>query len=374
MAVVCVVVPVISACDATSPVAPQLSLAPQGPAVRGTTLGLQLLDGATPVPATDAAWFVSPSGPNQLVNPGVVALGDTGMITISARTPHGSTTLTIHVAPPPTLVFDMSDVDPSGALGNRDIYRIALDGHDLVRLTAGTSDNESPTEAQGSIVFTSFRDGYPALYRVPAAGGPDARLSGLAMSAQQPALSRDGTRLAFITSSNGSNRVWTAAADGSGAAPATAAFDPASAEEASPSWNATESLLAFVSTAEGNAALAELDPASGQGRPLTNGSTSDLDPAWSPDGHTLAFSSTRDGDLGIFVMRLPAGQVRRISTYPSMAGEPTFLSDGRLVYTAWSYAGATVTSQLVWIDPAHPDVTHVIPTPAGNPDHPHELR
>jgi len=366
--------PLVTACEATSPMAPQLSLAPQGPAERGMTLGLQLFDGATAVPASAAEWMVTPSGHNQIVNPGQIVLADTGTVTITARTQHGSTTLTVHVAPPPTLVFDMNDVDSSGSLGNRDIYRVALDGQELVRLTGSTADNEYPTEAQGSIVFTSFRDGYPALYRVPAAGGADARLGALTMSAQQPALSSDGSRLAFIISSNGSNRVWTAAADGSGAVPATASFDPPSAEEASPSWNGTGPTLAFVSTAGGNAALAELDLASGQGRALTNGSTTDLDPAWSADGRTLAFSSTRDGDLGVFTMNVPSGQVRRLLPYPSMAGEPTWLSDGRLVYTTWSYAGPIVTSQLVWIDPLNPSVVHVIPTPAGNPEHAHELR
>jgi Tol biopolymer transport system component len=367
--------PLIAACNATAPVSGSpLSLAPQGRAERGTTLEFQLLDGATPIPSADASWQVSPSGPNALVRPGQVALGDTGLVTVTARTQSGTTTATIHVFAPPTIVFDMSDVGSSGTLGNRDIYRVALDGQELTRLTASNSDNQLPTAARGSIVFTSFRDGYPALYRVSVTGGPDQRLSALTMSAQQPALSSDGAHLAFIASDSGSNRVWTAAADGSGAAPATASFDPASAEEASPVWNTAGTSLAFVSTAQGNAALARLDLASGLGRMLTDGTTTDLDPSWSTDGASLAFSSTRDGDLGIFVIGVLTGQVQRISPTPSMAGEPTWLADGRLVYTAWSVTGGSSTSQLVWIDPSHPAVVHVIPTPAGNPEHGHEIR
>jgi Tol biopolymer transport system component len=369
------VAPVIAGCDATAPMAPRLTVAMQGAAERGSTIRLDVLDGGVPVSANAVSWSVIEGEPVRTLEPGQFELADTGIVTITAHTTSGSTTFTIRVAAPPTIVFDMHDIASSGSLANRDVYRAGLDGRGLVRLTSGAGDNEHPTAARGVVVFTSFRDGYPALYRLGVAGGPEARIAALTMSAQQPALSTDATRLAFIVSDSGSNRVWTSAADGSAASPTPGAFDPASAEDASPAWNATGTTLAFVSTANGSAGLARLDLASGLGTFLTDGSTTDLDPTWSPDGKQLAFSSTRDGDLGLFVMSLATGEVRRLSAQPSMAGEPAWLPDGRLVYTSWSYAAdGSIASQLTWIDPSHPDVLHPIPTPAGNPEHAQPVR
>jgi hypothetical protein len=57
-----------------------------------------------------------------------------------------------------------------------------------------------------------------------------------------------------------------------------------------------------------------------------------------------------------------------VSPQPSNAGQPCWLSDGRIVYTEESSTGAGIVSQLNWADPAHPGVAYVVPTPAGNPE------
>jgi Tol biopolymer transport system component len=200
-------------------------------------------------------------------------------------------------------------------------------------------------------------------------GGAGTRLTAVGGSAYQAALSAEGTKLAFIASDSGDDKLWIAAGDGSGAMRATAGFGSPSAEEAAPTWSPRGYRVAFVSTTLGDAALVSLSVSSDSAHPITNGTTTDVDPAWSPTGQELAFSSNRDGDLGIFVLTLATGEVRRVSPEPSTAGQPSWLSDGRIVYTSWTVNGADVTSQLVWIDPASPSVVHTVTTPAGDPEY-----
>src|SRR5256712_13113387 len=122
-----------------------------------------------------------------------------------------------NVAAPPAIVFDWL------RNGNRDIYRAALDGKDTVRLTSDPADDQHPTEAAGTVVFTSYRDGPAQLYAVAATGGGTARrLTNTAFNETQPALSPDGTKIAYLTDSSGVPKLWLCAADGSGRRPLTA--------------------------------------------------------------------------------------------------------------------------------------------------------
>lgn len=368
----------LGACESPSSLGPatqsQLTIAAQGRLERGAAVQLQVMHNGAPVSAGDISWTTTSAERVHLVKPDTAVLMDTGEVTIIAHLGVGNTTLTVHVAPPPAIVFAMHDVGAGGALGDYDVYRASLDGEGLTRLTSGTADNVEPTAANGVVVFTSYRDGYPALYHVSLTGGAESRLAGLSGSAFQPALSPDGSHLAFIAPDSGLDKLWLAASDGSGAVRPTASFGSSSAEEASPAWAPTGDSVVFVSTTFGNAAIVGLATSTDSAWGLTDGSFTDVDPSWSPDGRSVAFASTRDGDLGIFILTIATGQVVRVSPAPSNAGQPCWLSDGRIVYTEESSTSSGIISQLNWTDPSHPGIAHVIPTPAGNPENPQPIR
>jgi Tol biopolymer transport system component len=363
----------LAACDGRGPVSPAgdgaLQVTAQGRLERGAMVALSVSENGVTMPAASVSWSVASGASVHLLPPDSALLTDTGTASVTAHTHNGTATLTLRVAAPPTIVFDMHDVAGDGTLGDRSIYRAALDGRDLTRVAGGSSDNIQPTAAAGRIVFTSYRDGYPALYQVALAGGTDIRLTAVGGPAYQPALSAEGTELAFIATDSGDDKLWIAAGDGSGAIRATARFGSPSAEEAAPTWSPTGDRVAFVSTTLGDAALVSLRVSSDSAQLITSGTTTDVDPAWSPTGHELAFSSNRDGDLGIFVLTLATGDVRRVSPEPSTAGQPSWLSDGRIVYTSWTVNGGDVTSQVMWVDPTSPSVIHTVTTPAGDPEY-----
>ena len=353
----------LAGCD-TGPTEPAFHIAATGFLERGATITLALMHNGAAVPASSVAWQASPSVAITIAPSGVAHLADTGAITVTAV--HGSATanLTLHVGAPPTIVFDMQDSDGTG---DRNVYRAALDGGDLLRLTSSSSDNEQPTVAGGTVVFTSYRTGSAALYAIPLTGGTDAPIVGAPANSSQPALSGDGSRLAFIAPLNGADHLWTANGDGSNAGAVDAGPDFDNALQANPNWAPHGDTVVVTTTQYGNAAIARLAVATGAETPLTDGSTTDIDAAWSPDGSEIAFASTRDGDLGLFALTVATGAVTRLTPQPATVAEPAWLADGRIVFTA--VIGST--TQLRWLDPKNsPDTGQLIPTPAnGGPRH-----
>jgi len=222
-------------------------------------------------------------------------------------------------------------------------------------------------------VFTSYRDGNGELYSIAAtggggAGGTERRLTSSAANETQPALSPDGRQIAYLSDESGVPKLWMSAADGTNRQPLTAGFGFAGSIEASPSWAPSGDRLVFVSTAQGNAGLFQLVIGTGAVSALVQDSTPNVEPAWSPDGQRIAFASERNGATQLYLLDVASGVVRLLKGAPAGGtnGEPTWLSDGRVVYMDW---GSGVTG-LYWLDPATPDAAHTIDLGPGVPGHP----
>lgn len=300
-------------------------------------------------------WKVEPEGA-VIWNGPAMRLRRAGTIHVTRTYQGRSLTRALEVATPPTIIFDMV-VD-----GNRDIYTAALDGEDLVRLTTHPVADHDPTFAAGTIVFVSERGGNPALYAMQRAGGAERRLTTTADSEMQPALSPDGTRLAF-TRGAGLSRVYIATADREGAVRPDPAHGHGGTLENAPAWSPDGRSVVFVSTAGGNPDLYRWS--GDTAALLEGGSGAELEPAWSPDGSRLVFVSTRNGEADLYQLTLASGAVTRLTQREGSDGYPAWLPDGRIVYVAFT----GTTPALRWLDPENPSVTHAIPLPGppGNP-------
>jgi Tol biopolymer transport system component len=366
-AVTCLIVAAVLGCSDPTASTSAYRIVATGYVERGNTLTLTLLDGASSMPASNITWSATPKTAVTVLPGGVAKLTDTGRATIYALAGGRVAVLPLHIAVPPTIVFDLQD---DGGLGNRDVYRMTLDGQGLTRLTSGVSDNEQPTASATQVVFTSYRTGRAGLYAVSPGGGTETALSAAPMPASQAAFSPDGTELAFISPSAGLDHLWTSRADGSGAAVLSGSADYENALQGSPTWSPTNSTIAVMSTEFGNPALVRLTLGADSEIALTRDASTDLSPAWSPDGRTIAFASTRDGGLGIFLLPVSGGGITPLAGPSGANGEPAWLADGRIIYTS----NLTGSTQLRWVDPAHPDSGQVIPTPVGgNPHNPKPL-
>jgi Tol biopolymer transport system component len=341
---------------------------------RGATVQLQATLGGTPIPPTAVIWTVTPPGAVSISAGGAAHLLDSGTIVIHASASAITGTLVLHILAPPTILFDLHDtLTDTARAGNRDIYRVALDGGDLVRLTSGAGDNIEPAPSPTTplIVFVTYRTGSPTLYTVPFGGTMESRLSGLPYPASDPAVSTDGTQLAFIAPSGGSAGLWTSILTGASATAVAGTL--AGSIIASPTWCKGGDSVVVVTTAFGDASLYVESATTGTGRPLTNGTTYDVNPACASDDSSIVFASTRDGDLGIFVLAGPAGSetVRRLDPMPASDGQPSWLYDGRVVFVS---AVGTDSAQLAWLDPSASDSVTLIPIAGhGGPEYPRAL-
>ncbi|HEX7942234.1 MAG TPA: hypothetical protein VF488_10540, partial [Gemmatimonadaceae bacterium] len=254
---------------------------------------------------------------------------------------------TVDVVAPPIVYFD------AVAAGNRDIYSVSLDGRDLTRRTTSPADDAQPTAVASTIVFVSTRDGNRELYAMPTAvGGAEQRLTTTAANESQPAFAAGGAALAYVSDVGGTPRVSVAPVPLANPARLTAAtFGFAGSLEASPTWSPTRDRVALVATTNGSANLFIASATAG-GTPTPvagsgNGQT-DVEPSWSPDGNRIAFASTRAGTTQIFLLDLRTGAISQLTNDASPAGQPGWLSDGRLLFTRFEGGGST----LWWVDPS----------------------
>ncbi|HEU0301054.1 MAG TPA: hypothetical protein VFR37_16440 [Longimicrobium sp.] len=266
----------------------------------------------------------------------------------------------------PVVVFDRVFAD------NRDIWRVALDGGDLVRLTTHMGDDRDPTAGGRTVVFATFRHGGSAeLYSLPLAGGTETRLTTTGSNEGQPALSRDGTRLAYTSNVAGISKVWTASSSGGGAARATPdAFGGNWAPETGPAWGPRADRLALVAMMESTADLFDFTLSGAPAQLLPANAASEVDPAWSADGTRVAYASTVAGSGDIYVVRVADGVVTRLTTGAGTEAYPTWTTDGRIVYLEFPPEGGT---QLRWLDPGVPGSGGVIAVPGGTANRPHAV-
>lgn len=244
----------------------------------------------------------------------------------------------------PVVIFDAS------VGGNRDIYRVAVDGSDLVRLTTHTATEENPTVSQRTVVYTSYRNGNADLYSIPITGGAETRLTTSTLNETDAAISTDGTRLAYTRELGGLTRLYTADL----ATPTTATLLNAGSGviEASAQWSPGDTLV-YMSTAAGNADLWRNTVGGTQALVAGTSNSAEVEPAWSHDGARIAFASDSLGDTELFVKDMATNTTTRVTNRVGSDGSPSWLRDGRIVYTCTT-ATTPLARRLCILDPDTP--------------------
>jgi len=320
---------------------------------RGAVVTLSATDDAGR--AVQPEWSADPAELVEFLPSGQLRLVQTGKVTLTATSGESTGTREIEIKAPPTVVFELL------RNGARDIYRVNLDGTDLVRLTSGTSDNREPTAAGDRVIFVSYRHGNGELYSVPLAGGTETRLTTTGAHEAEPALSHDGKKLAYTSTASGVPKLWIAAGDGKNGSRVTTGFGFAGSIEAGPSWSPNGDKLVFVSTAQGTSDLFIYNVSSGTFTPLVTTDAPEVEPSWSPDGEWVAFASARNNQTDIYRVHVATGKVEQLTNRTETDARPAWLPDGRIVYIA-RVDGAT---RLRWLDPNDPSTVHDIPVGEG---------
>ncbi|HSU12780.1 hypothetical protein [Longimicrobium sp.] len=351
----------LAACDGgggPTDIASPLAVTTSGRLERGSTITLSVTSAGQPLAPGDYTLTVRPADAAQVVDNATVKLLRAGAVSITASAPKKVGTAELTVAAPPVVVFERV------VAGNRDIWRVDLDGQNLTALTTDPGDDQDPTVAGSNVVFVSYRSGNGDLWSVPLAGGANTRLTTTPRDETTPALSADGQRLAYAYLESDVTKVYVAGANASNPQRAAPAFGFDGSIETYPSW-APSSTLAFVATANGTADIFEQV---GNAAPslLAGGNTAEVEPAFSPDGKTLAFVSNRTGSVEIFLLTISGGAVQQLTSGAGSKSQPAWTPDGRLVYLETA-GGVT---HLRWTDPATPAASTLIDTGTGTVGHP----
>ena len=251
-----------------------------------------------------------------------------------------------------------------GRWGDETIGRIL---HSLSRL--GTGAQSSPTDGIVAIEAATHTDrktlsnAWHAAIREtyllassPEAGTVVGERSKEGSISVSPAISPDGSRVAFLSSRELlSIDLYLADTDGGRVVRklvSTAAdphFQSLQFLQSAGTWNPTGRQLAVAAVRSGHPVLALIDTTNGHiDREIPFDSLGEIfQPAWSPDGKSIAFSAEVGGYTDLFVCDLASGQARRLTNDAPADLEPVWSPDGRqLVFVTERFSGTPAALDL----------------------------
>ncbi|MCD4703184.1 MAG: DPP IV N-terminal domain-containing protein [Methanosarcinaceae archaeon] len=138
-----------------------------------------------------------------------------------------------------------------------------------------------------------------------------------------PAVSPDGSRIAYLSKVSGNYDVWVMDTDGS----ASEAITDAQADESSPSWSPDGSQIVY--SLEGDIWIVDVDGL--HPLKLTDDPFINDEPAFSPNGYLIAFSSKRENNSDIWIMNANGTGSLQLTTEISVQMSPSWNPDGKSI-------------------------------------------
>ncbi|MEX2145428.1 MAG: Tol-Pal system beta propeller repeat protein TolB [Candidatus Rokuibacteriota bacterium] len=176
-----------------------------------------------------------------------------------------------------------------GPRGAKEILMADYDGAGPASVTRNGSINLSPVWSPDarSLAFTSYRQGYPDLYRAfPFERRPEQTLAAFSGINSSPAFSPDGRSLAMTLSKDGNPEIYVLTL----ATGTMRRLTRHAGIDTEPAWAPTGRQMAFISDRGGSPHLYVMDAEGANVRRLTAGGFH-TQPRWSPKGDTIVYTS-----------------------------------------------------------------------------------
>jgi len=185
------------------------------------------------------------------------------------------------------------------------LFLMNTDGSDLQRLTPmpksrkyGMWDANISPDGRYAL-YASQADGRSSIYVMDIRTGEHSQLTN-GSTASTPAWSADGKRIAFISSNNGTTRLWTMDADGSNQQRITENAQ----HDTRPAWSPDSNQLAYIVKDSGKWHVRVIDLLSKVEESLTNRAGEYTSLSYSPDGRFIVFNGKPDDSRGDVILTL----------------------------------------------------------------------
>jgi len=172
------------------------------------------------------------------------------------------------------------------------------------RLTFTEAVEKDPHSAAGHLVFSSSRDGDEEIYMGRNDLSGLKRLTTSAGEDEQPRLSPDASKIAFVSFRSGTPRIWVMDSTGANQTALETGSESYVPENA-PAWSPDGTKLVYTSTRSGSSQLFVIPAAGGTPVQLTNEMNGAFNPAWSADGTQIYY---------VAVMGLPSLRAVTVAT------------------------------------------------------------
>lgn len=157
-----------------------------------------------------------------------------------------------------------------------------------------------------------------------------------------PAISPDGTRIAFVSKRDGNEEVYVADA---GTGEVERLTRSARAEDRRPAWSPSGRRIVWQSGPREAADLLVMRADGTAKMRLVGGPGDDVDPAWSPDGTLIAFSSDRGGRRQLWTVAATGGEPQQLVALPGRTRAPAWAPGGRRLV----FSRETARDSDIWV-------------------------
>jgi TolB protein len=225
--------------------------------------------------------------------------------------------------------------------GNKEIWAMDWDGGNQKQLTSLKSISIMPAVSpDGSrVAFTSYAKGTPRIMMLDTVTGRALPFYNQEASLNQNAsFTPDGKQIYYSSTASGISQIYVAGLDGQG----FRRISHRDAIEVEPKVNPKNPALLVFVAGPGPQQIYQMNSDGAGVDRVTNGEGEASNPSWHPDGQHLAFSWTRGyatGDFNIFVMDVGSRQYLQLTHSEGRNENPFWAPDGRHIVFASTRVG-----------------------------------
>lgn len=241
------------------------------------------------------------------------------------------------------ILYTLKSSDQSGKWIS-DIWEADYDGHNPRKILEGAGYCVTPSYipaksgyTNGSIIYTSYKNGQPKIYVSQINEGIGRRLSLVRGNQLMPVVSRQRDKMAFICDVAGNPDLFVQAFSlekGLLGKPQQV-FANGQAAQGTPTFSPDGTSLAFVSNKDGTPRIYLIDLLSDQKKPqiklLTKYSRESTAPSWSPDGTKIAYSSLTQGVRQIWIYDLINQEEKQVTFGKGHKENPSWAPNSQML-------------------------------------------